>query len=73
MKNNAEPIGFSYAPANSPKRVLNAGSGSYSARALHPIFGRDTWEEIRLDIDPQSKPDIVASITDMRSSCAAEL
>ena len=50
------------------KRVLNAGSGPYSARKLHPIFARDAWQEIRIDIDPQSQPDLVGSITDMQSS-----
>jgi SAM-dependent methyltransferase len=49
------------------KRVLNAGSGSYAARSLHAVFAQDAWKEIRLDIDPQSKPDVVASITDMKS------
>ncbi|HTQ82682.1 MAG TPA: methyltransferase domain-containing protein [Pseudolabrys sp.] len=28
---------------------------------------REAWREIRIDIDPQAKPDMVASITDMRS------
>src|ERR1700693_3835440 len=56
----------------SPKRVLNAGSGPYSARKLHPVFAREAWQEIRIDIDPQSKPDLVASITDMRSSVAPQ-
>ena len=50
------------------KRVLNAGSGSYAARRLHPVFAQEAWKEIRLDIDPQSKPDVVASITDMKSA-----
>jgi len=54
------------------KRVLNAGSGSYAARKLHPVFTRDIWQEVRMDIDPQAKPDIVSSITDMRSSCAPQ-
>ena len=49
-----------------PRRVLNAGSGPYSARRLHPVFAPNAWREIRIDIDPQAKPDMVASITDMR-------
>jgi SAM-dependent methyltransferase len=52
------------------KRVLNAGSGPRSARKLHAVFMQEPWLEIRIDIDPQSEPDIVASITDMRSTCA---
>jgi predicted SAM-dependent methyltransferase len=54
------------------KRVLNAGSGSYAARKLHPVFAREAWQEIRIDIDPQVKPDMVSSITDMRSSVAPQ-
>ena len=53
-----------------PKRVLNAGSGVRSARKLHSVFKQAAWEEIRIDIDQQSEPDIVASITDMKSECA---
>ena len=47
------------------KRVLNAGSGSYNARHLHPVFARETWQEIRIDIDPRAKPDLICSITEM--------
>jgi SAM-dependent methyltransferase len=49
-------------------RVLNAGSGSYTARRLHPVFVRGIWKEIRVDIDPQSKPDVIASITDLETA-----
>ena len=66
------PVGLSDASAQSRKRVLNAGSGSSNARALHPVFAQEAWEEIRVDIDPESKPDIVASITDLRTSCPAQ-
>jgi len=48
-----------------PKRVLSAGSGPASARQLHPAFRTDCWQEVRLDIDPYVKPDIVGSVTDM--------
>jgi Methyltransferase domain len=48
-----------------PKRVLSAGSGPASARQLHPAFRADYWQEVRFDIDPHVKPDIVGSITDM--------
>ena len=54
------------------KRVLNAGSGSYGARKLHPVFAREAWQEIRIDIDPQAKPDLVCSITEMESLFAPE-
>lgn len=59
-------------PTNRLKRVLNAGCGSFAARKLHSFFTPVAWREIRIDIDPQAKPDIVASITDMGSSVAAQ-
>jgi SAM-dependent methyltransferase len=52
-------------PSPPPKRVLSAGSGPVSGRQLHPAFRTDCWQEVRFDIDPHVKPDIVGSITDM--------
>src|SRR5262249_19127992 len=72
MKTIRQPVGVSSASAQSRKRVLNAGSGSSNARALHRVFAQEAWEEIRIDIDPESKPDVVASITDLRTSCPAQ-
>ena len=57
--------GLSVSPRQSLRRVLNAGSGPLSARQLHPVFQEDQWRQVRLDIDPQTKPDVVGSITDM--------
>jgi SAM-dependent methyltransferase len=54
------------------KRVLNAGSGPQSARQLHPVFHRDLWEEVRLDLDPQAKPDVISSITDMHDHVSSQ-
>jgi SAM-dependent methyltransferase len=71
MKTIGKPIDVSAASAQSRKRVLNAGSGASNARALHQVFAPEAWEEIRIDIDPESEPHIVASITDLRTSCAA--
>jgi SAM-dependent methyltransferase len=47
------------------RQVLNAGSGSRSARQLHPLFAPALWREVRVDIDAESEPDVVASIADM--------
>jgi predicted SAM-dependent methyltransferase len=47
------------------RRVLNAGSGSRSARQVHPLFRGPRWEEVRVDVDPGALPDVVSSITDM--------
>jgi hypothetical protein len=48
--------------------ILHVGSGSKAPARLHEFFRRSTWNEVRCDIDPENKPDIVASITDLRSS-----
>jgi SAM-dependent methyltransferase len=68
MQKAREMVGSTAGQTKSLKRVLNAGSGSYAARKIHPVFARDVWQEIRIDIDPRAKPDMVASITDLRSS-----
>jgi len=41
------------------------GCGQYNAYALHPVFQAGNWQEIRLDLNPDVQPDIVASITDL--------
>lgn len=45
--------------------VLHVGCGAYNPKKLPEIFRGEQWQEIRLDIDPSVKPDIVASMTDM--------
>ena len=42
-------------------KLLHAGCGTSK---LPPFFG-DRYEEVRLDIDPDMKPDVVASIVNM--------
>ena len=51
--------------ATDKKTVLHVGCGPRNAAPLDPTFEPDQWREIRLDIDPNAEPDIVASITDM--------
>jgi SAM-dependent methyltransferase len=46
--------------------VLHVGCGVHATEKLHPMFRHAGWREIRLDIDPDVKPDVVASIIDMR-------
>jgi ubiquinone/menaquinone biosynthesis C-methylase UbiE len=47
------------------KIVLHVGCGAYNPNKLHQRFNRDEWQEIRLDIDPNVKPDILGDITNM--------
>jgi SAM-dependent methyltransferase len=45
--------------------VLHVGCGPVGVGRLHAQFQGVEWREIRLDIDPEVRPDIVASITSM--------
>lgn len=48
------------------KYLLNIGCGNISSNRLPLCFQNDNiWQEIKLDIDPNVKPDIVADMTDM--------
>jgi SAM-dependent methyltransferase len=42
---------------------LNAGCGSSGSSRLPPVF--HNWDQIRVDIDPGLKPDLVANIVDL--------
>ncbi len=56
-------------PAISNKRrVLNGGSGPRVRNRVQAIFRDPVWQEVRMDIDPMTAPDVLGSITDMRSS-----
>ncbi len=45
--------------------VLHVGCGRVDEMGLHESFLGPEWHEVRLDLDPDVEPDIVASITDM--------
>ncbi|HEX6958147.1 MAG TPA: methyltransferase domain-containing protein [Ferrovibrio sp.] len=47
------------------KTVLHVGCGPANPGALHHTFRHPGWRELRLDIDPDVRPDIIGSITDM--------
>jgi SAM-dependent methyltransferase len=53
------------------KRVLNGGSGPRPSNHLHAIFPSSAWQEVRMDVDPATTPDVIGSITDMRSSVSS--
>jgi len=45
--------------------VLHVGCGPCNREKLHAVFRKDGWRELRLDINPAVKPDIVASMLSM--------
>jgi SAM-dependent methyltransferase len=51
------------APAGK-RLVLHVGCGPRDHYTLHESFRGSEWHEVRLDVDPGVKPDVVASITD---------
>ena len=54
------------------KRMLNAGSGPGPAGRIARMIAEEHWEEVRLDIDPEVKPDIVGSITELDHSFTSQ-
>jgi SAM-dependent methyltransferase len=45
--------------------VLHVGCGPYKPEKLHSVFRKEGWRELRLDINPEVTPDIVASMLSM--------
>src|SRR5271168_4915061 len=50
----------------SQRICLHVGCGPRDPAGLHPMFHGADWRELRVDIDPEVEPDIVASMTDLR-------
>jgi len=50
---------------NTKKKVLHVGCGPYDPEALPLELRTEELQEIRLDIDPRMKPDILGTITDL--------
>ena len=55
------------------RTVLHVGCGPPNPQKLHPTFRAAGWKEVRLDIDPGVKPDIVADIVDMSPVATASV
>ncbi len=55
------------------KMFLHVGSGHKRQEHTTPGFSTPEWSEIRLDIDPSVKPDIVGSLTDMSAVADASM
>lgn len=47
------------------RKVLHVGCGLATIDKMPPGFRDGTWQEVRFDIDPDVRPDIVGTITDM--------
>jgi ubiquinone/menaquinone biosynthesis C-methylase UbiE len=45
--------------------VLHVGCGPYNPKKLHEAFRKPGWRELRVDINPNVKPDVVASMLAM--------
>ncbi len=52
---------------------LHVGCGHTPKSNTTPILSGPEWHEVRLDIDPNSNPDIVASMTDMAAVPSASM
>jgi len=55
------------------KKVLHVGSGPKTLTGIPARFDPVEWEEVRLDINPAIKPDIVSSTTDMAAVESASM
>lgn len=53
------------APAPAARTVLHVGCGVQKPGRLHAMFRAPGWQELRLDLNPDARPDFVASLTDM--------
>lgn len=51
------------------KTIVNLGAGSHTAfRYLDPQGPPAGWKEIKVDLDPSTNPDVIASLTDLRGA-----
>jgi SAM-dependent methyltransferase len=46
-------------------RFLHVGCGPHTKANTTPVLAGQEWQEVRLDIDPAARPDIIASMTDL--------
>jgi hypothetical protein len=53
------------------KRVLHVGCGEKTVADLPPYFA--DWQEIRVDLDPAARPDVVASMTDLSAVASSSV
>ncbi len=49
------------------KKLLHVGSGPAGNEAVHHLFRGSNWEHVRVDIDPDVKPDVVDDIRTLKN------
>lgn len=72
MKSEMEKSGETSVVVRS-RLLLHVGCGIDNPARLPDYFREGGWAEIRLDVDPLVKPDIVASITDLSIMASASV
>lgn len=55
----------SSAPETGARKLLHVGCGLKTIRQTTPGFQSGAWHEVRLDINPDVKPDVIGTMTDM--------
>jgi SAM-dependent methyltransferase len=53
-------------------KILHVGCGAKNIAKLPKPFRSPQWQEVRLDINPDVKPDIIGTMTDMKEADDAE-
>ncbi|MCZ8310568.1 MAG: methyltransferase domain-containing protein [Magnetospirillum sp.] len=48
-----------------PKTFVHVGCGQNTKQQTTRTFASDAWRELRFDIDPNARPDLVGTMTDM--------
>lgn len=61
------------ARADTAQRLLHVGCGVDNKARLPACFRNARWQEIRLDIDPGVRPDIIGNITDLGAVADASM
>jgi predicted SAM-dependent methyltransferase len=55
------------------KNFLHVGCGPQTKANIQKGFNSGQWQEVRFDIDPAVKPDLVGAMTDMSAVVAASM